>query len=545
MRHLSRWSGDQGGLARRNDFTADPFRRRHSAPKAQPRHYCSDMHRILAAASAASLVFGLIIGVAPTSSADASPGTVTVSVVGGVTSLTSSTVQAEIGDTFVLQDNTGDAYGFFVRNNSGSVSAAGVSCTGANCTVDALIRPSITLTVTAFGTLTVQANAADFATLTITAGSSGGGSAEPALVYPTATIDANGGTCTGPSQFIKASGQNASGGTLTAPTASSCTRTNYTLVGWALSAAATTSAFSAGSTVPIGDESFTLYAVWSPLGVEIRYNANVGNADQCTQGGTNVVGGARQSAAVVLQPGGAVAAAAPCTPVDARLVGWSLTGNGPSVVAAGAALPSSFAQGSSHVLYAKWQVTYGLTSTPESVSVRQGESGSVTFTATVNGAAAAGRSVDVVGVGALIGTSGTIPAVIATGTTNRAGQVTVTVSLTGTIAQVRASFGNVSVTVPVTVAQPKSITIVGERTTVSGKPGIRVDGVATGFPAGTRVVPWFRFPGQTGFTQGSARPEIGDDGSVSWQRKTGKKTTVYFATEDGSVQSNRVIIPAN
>ena len=508
-------------------------------------HYCPVMRRALAVASSAALVLGLTTVSTPPAQAVATPGTVTVSRVGAmapfVTGLTSSTIQAEIGDTFILQDNTGAANGFYVENRSGSVSRDDDPCVAA-CIVAG--GASITLVVLAFGTLDVKANGADIAILTISSGSVSGPT-DPALVYPTATINGNGGTCTGPSQFIKAPGQNASSGTLTAPTALSCTRTNYALLGWALAATAPTSAFSPGSTVPIGDGSFTLYAVWSPLGVEIRYNANVGNADQCMQGGSNVVGDARQSAAVVLQPGGAVASAAPCTPIDARLVGWALTGDGPSVVAAGAALPSSFAQGSSQVLYAKWQVTYGLTSSAESVSVSQGESGSVTFTATVNGAAAAGRSVDVVGVGALIGTSGTIPAVIATGTTNRAGQVTVTVSLTGTIAQVRASFGNVSVTVPVTVAQPKSITIVGERTTVSGKPGIRVDGVATGFPAGTRVVPWFRFPGQTGFTEGSARPEIGDDGSVSWQRKTVKKTTVYFTTEDGSVQSNRVIIPAN
>ena len=504
------------------------------------------MRRALAVGASAALVLGLAIGVAPTASAAASPSSVTVGgSVGTLTTLTSSIVQAEIGDTFVLRFETGGpTSGFFVRNNSGSVSSSGVNCATSTSCEATLLVDSIILTVTAFGSLDVKANGTDEAAILTISDGLGGGSTDPALVYPTATIDGNGGTCTGPSQFIKAPGQNASGGTLTAPTASTCTRTNYSLLGWARSATATTSAFSPGSTVPIGNESFTLYAVWRPDGVEIRYNANVGNADQCTQGGSNVVGNARQSAAVVLQPGGAVASAAPCTPIDARLVGWALTGDGPSVVAAGAALPSSFTQGSSHVLYAKWQVTYGLTSSAEAVSVSQGESASVTFTATVNGAPAPGRSVAVEGVGALIGTSGTTPAPIVTATTNGAGQVTMTLRLTGTVAQVRASFGNVSIVVPVTIAREKSITIVGERTTVSGQPGIRVEGVATGFAAGTRVIPLIRFPGQTEYTQGSARPEIGADGAFSWERKTGKKTYVYFTSLDGSVRSNTIIIPA-
>ena len=517
-------------------------------------HYCPIMRRALAVASSAALVLGLIIGVAPAASA-ADLGTVTVSGADPAISVTPTALEAQIGDTFTM-NNTSNV-DVSIRGPVSRVLRDPRNCADpptswpwcvlvANTGSDVFeINGTGSVIITRRGD---GAGGATIATLTISGGGSGQGSTDPALVYPTATINGNGGTCTGPSQFIKAPGQNASGGTLTAPTASSCTRTNYALLGWALAATATTSAFSPGSTVPIGNESFTLYAVWSPLGVEIRYNANVGNADQCMQGGSNVVGGARQSAAVVLQPGGAVASVAPCTPVDARLVGWALTGNGPSVVAAGAALPSSFAPGSSQVLYAKWQVTYGLTSSAKSVSVSEGESVSVTFTATLNDAPAPERSIAVEGVGALIGTSGTSPATMVTATTNGAGQVTVTVGPSGTIAQVTASFGNVSVTVPVEAISASAdvdITIVGERTTVSGKPGIRVDGVATGFPAGTRVVPWIRFPGQTGFTQGSARPEIGDDGSFSWQRKTGKKTTVYFTTEDGSVQSNRVIIPAN
>ena len=90
----------------------------------------------------------------------------------------------------------------------------------------------------------------------------------------------------------------------------------------------------------------------------------------------------------------------------------------------------------------------------------------------------------------------------------------------------------------------KSITIVGERTTVSGKPGIKVDGTVSGFIAGDVVKPWVKIPGQTAYEQGTARPDIDSAGNFTWQRKTGKKTYVYFSNEAGTIQSNRVIIPA-
>ena len=90
----------------------------------------------------------------------------------------------------------------------------------------------------------------------------------------------------------------------------------------------------------------------------------------------------------------------------------------------------------------------------------------------------------------------------------------------------------------------KTILIVGERGTVSGKPGILVDGTATGFDAGATVKPFVRFPGQSSYTEGSARPVISAVGDFEWQRKTGKKTYVYFTSDSGDVQSNRVIIPA-
>jgi hypothetical protein len=96
------------------------------------------------------------------------------------------------------------------------------------------------------------------------------------------------------------------------------------------------------------------------------------------------------------------------------------------------------------------------------------------------------------------------------------------------------------------VAAPsvRSITITGERTTVSGKSGIKVDGNVVGIENGKTVVPYIRFPGETTFTAGSARPVIAD-GSFTWQRKTGKRVTVYVTNDDGSIKSNNVTIQAN
>lgn len=93
-------------------------------------------------------------------------------------------------------------------------------------------------------------------------------------------------------------------------------------------------------------------------------------------------------------------------------------------------------------------------------------------------------------------------------------------------------------------AVTKSIVIVGERTTVSGKPGIRVEAETTGLPEGTKLVPYIRFPGQTKYTPGSARPQVDSRGEAMWERKTGKRTLVQLRTEDGSVKSNTVIIRA-
>jgi len=92
-----------------------------------------------------------------------------------------------------------------------------------------------------------------------------------------------------------------------------------------------------------------------------------------------------------------------------------------------------------------------------------------------------------------------------------------------------------------TNAIDKTIVITGSRTTVGGKSGILVEGIATGFAAGTTLKGWMRFPGQTTYTEGSTTIIVASDGFFTWTRKTGKRITVYVQALDGT-QSNRVVI---
>ena len=90
------------------------------------------------------------------------------------------------------------------------------------------------------------------------------------------------------------------------------------------------------------------------------------------------------------------------------------------------------------------------------------------------------------------------------------------------------------------VATPKrTITITGSR---DGK-RIEVKGTTTGFGLGGTLRPWLRFPGQSEFTEGSATILVSTDGTFEWSRRTGKRVSVYVATPDESVRSNRVTIP--
>ena len=414
------------------------------------------MRRVLASAASLALALGLLVGVSPSAHAVATPGTVVVGQSGSDTTLTASTVQAEIGDTFIMQNNVGESRDFYVQNLTGSVSAGLTNCSsGTSCLV--ADGGSITLTVTAFGTLNVKANGKNTVTLTVSrvssSGTGGGGRENLVNRSYTATVNANGGSCTGTTSWQRIDNDFAFPGVFTLPSANNCTRPNYTLAGWALTANATTVRFAPLTPYLMGNSNVTLYAVWRPNGVEVVYDANVGLDTQCIAGGTNLTTAAeRRSVAAVVAVGSATSTAAPCSPTGLALSGWALTGDGASAAAPGAALPASITSGTSVTLYAKWSV-------------------------------------------------------------------------------------------PV----QRTIVIVGDRGLESGSAGgvIFVEGTTTGFAVGDPVVPFFRSPGQTEYLAGSSRPKIDLQGGFTWKRNTGKKTFVYFTSEDGSVKSNTAFIPAS
>jgi YVTN family beta-propeller protein len=89
-----------------------------------------------------------------------------------------------------------------------------------------------------------------------------------------------------------------------------------------------------------------------------------------------------------------------------------------------------------------------------------------------------------------------------------------------------------------------SITITGTRGEVRDKPGVLVTGTTTGFEMGAILRPWTRFPGQTSYTQGTASILVDAQGGFTWDRRTGKTIYILIRSEDGTVESNRLILRA-
>ncbi|MFM8515702.1 MAG: InlB B-repeat-containing protein [Actinomycetota bacterium] len=520
------------------------------------------------------------IGAAPAQAADL--GTITVTGASDPYSYSPITLTGAVGDTFRVVNATTTtpaitvSVGTTVGVDTGLVSVGATPCdpVGTQGTCIAASSPGTTYTITRLGTISITHTGAPGTPIgpILLQAAEGGGVTDPKLVYPTAYINANGGTCTGTLEFTKYNGQN---GTITTPTSTTCSRTNYTLGGWARSASALRAEWAPGTTVPIGDESFTLYAVWAANGVEVTYDANVGLATPCLAAGvdlptaaerrsTTVVTAASSGQAVSVGADGTVrwtaaTPAPPCSPAGFTLAGWSTTptgsvragGQANDTVTSGGGIPSSgrAAPGADRLtLYAVWSApTYGISLTASSMTLEPGDFATVTAIATVNGSPAANVSIAV-----SVPTSA--PFTLANGatsalvTTSASGEASLAViAKSGDVqgnAAITAAYGNKTAAVNVTVASALTIVITGERTTVSGKPGIRVEGVTTGLPARSTVIPYFRFLGEPTFTQASARPVVDANGEFFWERKTGKKSYVYFETASGA-KSNRVIIAAN
>lgn len=89
---------------------------------------------------------------------------------------------------------------------------------------------------------------------------------------------------------------------------------------------------------------------------------------------------------------------------------------------------------------------------------------------------------------------------------------------------------------------PATMVITGFRGTGNQTRTVFVDGATTGL-VGATVTPWVKLAGETDYTPGTGTRTVGDDGTCTWQRRTGKKTYVYFVSDTG-VRSDRVIIDA-
>ena len=525
--------------------------------------------RIRASVLAAVVALGAgTIGAAP-AQASSNIGTITITGSLGDYFASPTSLTGAVGDTFIVvnaaSDATVDVTYSVGAGDTGEVtsSLSGACVISSPCQV--MSSPGTTFTINKLGTISLIAGGASpgpIGQITLQASSSSGADELAAWLAanPTfnATANSNGGSCSGVTSWQRIPYIAAFPGVFALPTSNQCTRSGYLLVGWATTANASNARYGAGDTFTMGDADVTLYAVWRPNGIEIVYDANVGLETQCLSNGTNLTTAAeRQTTPTVVPALSAAAAQAPCTPPGHTLTGWSLTGAGPTTLVKGAALPASFT-GTSQTLYAKWEPDrFDLSVQADSLIINSAEpwrmlkicagvSQLVTFTATKNGVAAAGQVIDVVI--ARAGASSTTQKL----TTDDSGRVQVNFKLDPnyTPQVVSGSFANqvarlIFVERDSLQCVTKSITITGDRTTVSGKPGIIVNGATTGFKKGDTFVPYIRFPGETTFTAGSARPEIDTNGSFSWSRKTGKRVSVYFATEDGSVTSNRVTIAAN
>ena len=219
---------------------------------------------------------------------------------------------------------------------------------------------------------------------------------------------------------------------------SDCTRPGYSLDFWARSSQgpfSDTAVFAAGSTLGIGYESFRLFAIWSPKGVRITYDANVASGDACLANGVNTQD---RSAVVVverrdgpyLQPSdGVLASSAPCTPKGMVLAGWKIVRDGAptgALLSAGTPVTSLFpgqqVSSASVTLAAQWRVDYAVTITVDASTLPRGGSTTAAVKATMNGAPVAGAVVLLAATGAVSFGNGLVSTSVTTDANGVAGQ---------------------------------------------------------------------------------------------------------------------------
>jgi hypothetical protein len=86
----------------------------------------------------------------------------------------------------------------------------------------------------------------------------------------------------------------------------------------------------------------------------------------------------------------------------------------------------------------------------------------------------------------------------------------------------------------------RSITIRGKHRIMDGRWHLAVNGRTVDLN-GERVVARVRLAGQQGYSDRGVRT-VSDNGTFTWQLETGRKAYIYFATEDGSVRSARIVV---
>jgi len=311
------------------------------------------MRRLVAVLSSVAVALGLLVGVsAPASAANVG----TVAVTGGVNlpndppTVNPSTITGQVGDTFQITYSGSSSID--VESSAVSEGANDCSLSPSPCSVSGT---AVLFTINGAGSVVLAESGGKSTTLTIVIGGGDIGPTDPALVYPTAYLNANGGTCSGANmQVTKWQGGS---GQLPLPAESACSRSGYRLGGWARTADARASEFDAGSVVPIGTDSFTLYAVWVPTGVLITYDANIGADSACIDAAGNDVPAGEGRTVTELNPE-TLASSAPCAPDNDQLelIGWATSGDGPVAYALGG--PEAFDAGSRQTLYAVWQPTF-------------------------------------------------------------------------------------------------------------------------------------------------------------------------------------------
>lgn len=552
------------------------------------------MRRLLAVLSSAAFALGMLIGVTTPVSA-ASVGAVTFT--GGTPpTIDKSVIAGAAGDTFTI---TVSGTGAVMNVVGAAVSDSGGNACDPGC-FGILEGQTATFTIESAGSVVLEdSNTMSSATLTIQISAETSTPRPPEEIYPTLFLNANGGTCSGPTMYIKSVGFSS---LEPLPTQARCSRTGYSLGGWARSADATTSEFAAGSLVPIGNESFTLYAVWVPTGSLITYDANIGANDACIDAtGTDVpVGEDRVSTG--LNPAN-LASTAPCLPDNDQLelAGWAVTPEGNVSYELGE--PVAFDAGTQRTLYAVWQPTLesrcgqsvrsriftfscmdfgdvpvGWRATLE-VRITNNSPGAWSMTVfpfadtteTSNGIIERVRFREPdecdPGTGAL--SAGDSCVVHYAWTPERPGPMgPVEMTVCASLLQCNRTpageglRGNGYVPEPQpqpepedqastsddeVVETPQSIEITGEAVDIQSASGgqlvrLQVTGVATGFEEGDVVVPWRGAPGEEPFAESIRLPQVQADGTFTWQRRTGKGTTevVYFTSQDGSVRSNLI-----